>query len=195
MASFSISSPEANANRSRESKRKKRRKIGGENHAEAVTTEKNRWKTATERQIYSTKLIEALRQSRRTSSSPATAVRETADRVLAAAARGRTRWSRALLTSRLRLQLGHKKVRVTGGVRWKKPAAKKKREQVLQRKVRVLGRLVPGCRKISFPNLLEEATDYIAALEMQVRAMAALAESFPAPSARLGSAPICHSLR
>ncbi|GFS30723.1 sequence-specific DNA binding transcription factor [Actinidia rufa] len=186
MASYSISNPETNANRSHESKRKKRRKIEGENHAEAVTTEKNRWKTATEQQIYSTKLIQALRQSRRTSSSPATAVRETADRVLAAAARGKTRWSRAILTSRLRPQLGHKKVKVTGGVRWKKPA-EKKREPVLQRKVRVLRRLVPGCRKISFPNLLEETTDYIAALEMQIRAMATLAESLSGPSVRLGS--------
>jgi hypothetical protein len=46
----------------------------------------------------------------------------------------------------------------------------------VQRKVRVLGRLVPGCRKQPLPVILDEATDYIAALEMQVRAMSALAD-------------------
>lgn len=58
---------------------------------------------------------------------------------------------------------------------------------VLQRKVKVLGRLVPGCRKVSFPNLLEETTDYIAALEMQVRAMAALAGLITGAGAGAGS--------
>lgn len=194
MASSSISNPEANSNRARESKLKKRRKIGIQNHIEEEF--KTRWKTASEQQIYSLKLIEALRQSRRSSYVPVagTAIRETADRVLAVRARGKTRWSRAILTSRLSHNKKHKKVKakVTGDTRSKKPVAKK-RLPVLQRKVRVLGRLVPGCRKLSFPNLLEEATDYIAALEMQVRAMTALAgiltgaESLAAPSDRLGS--------
>lgn len=196
MASSSISNPEANSNRARESKRKKRRKIGIQNHIEEEF--KTRWKTASEQQIYSLKLIEALRQSRRSSYIPVagTAIRETADRVLAVRARGKTRWSRAILTSRLSHNKKHKKVKakakVTGDTQSKKPVAKK-RLPALQRKVRVLGRLVPGCRKLSFPNLLEEATDYIAALEMQVRAMTALAgiltgaESLAAPSDRLGS--------
>ncbi|KAE9446698.1 hypothetical protein C3L33_21432, partial [Rhododendron williamsianum] len=182
MASPSISSPGATSNRLPETKHsKKRRKIATDNQAEQLNNneKKIRWKSTSEQQIYSTKLIEALRQSSRTSSPPAAGrrIRETADRVLAVAARGRTRWSRAILTSRLRLRLGQrkkKKAKVTGGVRPRKPAVEK-RLPVLQKKVRVLGRLVPGCRKLSFPNLLEEATDYIAALEMQVRAMAALA--------------------
>ncbi|KAK8588897.1 hypothetical protein V6N12_023309 [Hibiscus sabdariffa] len=77
------------------------------------------------------------------------AVCEAADRALAVAAKGRG--------SSTVLKLKAKSV----------PA--------VQRKVKVLGRLVPGCRKEPLPVILEEATDYIAALQMQVRAMSALA--------------------
>uniref|UniRef100_A0A5B7A6Q9 BHLH domain-containing protein n=1 Tax=Davidia involucrata TaxID=16924 RepID=A0A5B7A6Q9_DAVIN len=207
MTSSLISNPETNLNRLRELKRKRRRKMGSENQIEEAKMERTRWKTEAEQQIYSSKLIAALRQVRQNSSSPATAsparsrvIRETADRVLAVAAKGRTRWSRAILTSPLSLKLSkinnkhkkHKKMKVTGDNRLKKPVLKK-RLPALQRKVLVLGRLVPGCRKLSFPNLLEEATDYIAALEMQVRAMTTLtglltgAGPLAASSDRLGS--------
>ncbi|GFS38926.1 basic helix-loop-helix (bHLH) DNA-binding superfamily protein [Actinidia rufa] len=188
MASSSISNPEAGPNRLRESKSKNRRGIGIDNRIEDVKIAKTKWNTEAEQQIYSLKLMEALRMTRENLPSPAeevspagrSAVRRTADRILAAAARGRTRWSRSILTSRLQMKLDsnrhkkHKRLKVTGDIRSKKPVARK-RLPAVQQKVRFLGRLVPGCRELSLPKLLEEATDYIAALEMQVRAMTAVA--------------------
>lgn len=111
------------------------------------------------------------------------AIRDTSYKVLAVAAKGRTRWSRAILSGRLSWKLRqiskkHKRAparAIPGDIRSKKPAIEK-RLPPLQRKARVLGRLVPGCRKLPFPNLLDEATDYIAALEMQVKAMSVLVE-------------------
>ncbi|XP_048438890.1 transcription factor bHLH149 [Pyrus x bretschneideri] len=176
-----------------ESSRKKRRKTG------VVEEDRNRsskagvrWGSETEQRIYSTKLAEALRQVRQrssTSSSAAVAkvsgggrdVKEAADRVLATAAKGTSRWSRAILRSRMRLSKTlHKRrrARVTGDNRLKKTEFRRERRKLpaVQKKVRVLSQLIPGCRKTSLPNLLEETTDYIAALKMQVRAMAALAE-------------------
>ena len=154
-----------------------------------------RWKSEAQQQIYSSKLLQALSQVSLNSPSPSAprggrAVREAADKALAVAAKGRTRWSRAILTSRLKLKFIKQKRRrgsaaavasVTGSSRSKKPRVsisklKAKSLPAVQRKVKVLGRLIPGCRKQPLPVILEEATDYIAALEMQVRAMSALAE-------------------
>jgi hypothetical protein len=166
-----ISHGDASNSPQEQPKRKKRR------IQDQLTT---RWRTHSEQQIYSSKLLHALRHVRRNSNSPPVrSVRETADRVLAVAAKGTTRWSRAILTTRLRINNKHKKkkrvLNVVGGIRSKRSRAAENRSlPALQRKVRVLGKLVPGCRKLSFPNLLEETSDYIAALEMQVRAMAAL---------------------
>lgn len=153
------------------------------------------WKTQAQQQVYSSKLLKALREVR-ISSPPATtapkggrAVREVADRVLAVTAKGRTRWSRAILTNRLKLKFmkKHSKRQKLMAARSstssrlpKKPRVgilklKTKNLPSFQKKARVLGRLVPGCRKQPVPVILEEAGDYIAALEMQVRAMSALA--------------------
>ncbi|KAF9669844.1 hypothetical protein SADUNF_Sadunf13G0006700 [Salix dunnii] len=139
-----------------------------------------RWGTYTARRIYSSKLLEALRRSRRTTSprgEKTREVRETADRVLAIAARGKTRWSRAILAKRARL-LRVKRVKKpkVGGGRKLQDSEKRKKLPAVEKKVKVLSRLVPGCRKVSFLNLLEEASDYIAALEMQVKAMTTLCE-------------------
>lgn len=156
----------------------------------------SKWRTVSEQKLYSSKLVEALRRVR--SAAPADpprsrAVREAADRVLAVAARGRTRWSRAILSSRA-FKLKPRKRRSAGPARRKKPLAgapEMKRSPVLQRKARVLGRLVPGCRNLSFSTLLDETSDYIPALEMQVRVMSVLAEMLSSgagtpPSGRLG---------
>lgn len=186
MSSSPVTNPEANQNISRGSNRKTRRETDERsNNAADVSSDPEQWRSESEERTYASKLINALtnvRPTESTSSAGGKAVRETADRVLAVAAKGKNRWSRAILTGRLSLRLSqinkrhkHKKAKVTGDNRLKKTGGKK-RLSCLQRKVRVLGRLVPGCRKVSFPNLLEEATDYIAALQMQVRAMNVLSE-------------------
>ncbi|MCL7051253.1 hypothetical protein MKW94_016069 [Papaver nudicaule] len=183
-----------------ESLSRKKRKRKNLNSSPSLYNQKqliqtNKWKSESKQRIYSTKLLDALHRVRNTSSSSSSssslprggrAVREAADRALAFEAKGKTRWSRAILTSRIKLKL--KKVNKPRLVIDNENSNKKKKAAVrvpvkvstkvpvLQKKVRVLGRLVPGCRKVSFPDLLEEATDYIAAMEMQVKAMTALAE-------------------
>lgn len=154
------------------------------------------WKTQAQQQVYSSKLLKALREVRisspaATPSVPAPkggrAIREVADRVLAVTAKGRTRWSRAILTNRLKLKFMKKhakrqKMAASSTSRLpRKPRVgilklKTKNLPAFQKKARVLGRLVPGCRKQPLPVILDEATDYIAALEMQIRAMSALAD-------------------
>ncbi|CAA7017076.1 unnamed protein product [Microthlaspi erraticum] len=168
-----------------------------------------RWRSEKQQRIYSAKLIQALQQVRLSSStsSPTAqkrgkAVREAADRALAVSARGRTLWSRAILANRIKLKFRkRKRPRPTASVhamistgsssRSRKRSVSvvrlnKKSLPAVNRKARVLGRLVPGCGKESVPVILEEATDYIQALEMQVRAMKSLMDLLSGYS---GSAP------
>ncbi|PWA66394.1 atBS1(activation-tagged BRI1 suppressor 1)-interacting factor 1 [Artemisia annua] len=191
------------------SKRRKRKKLQQlqSHNNDQITKQNNKiqWKSDAQQQIYSSKLLQALRHVRRstgtstgTSSTTAGAgtsarkhaVRETADRVLAVTAKGRTRWSRAILTNKLKIKNLKRSRRERGLIvssagsansRLKKPRVsilrlKTKNLPAVQRKTRVLGGLVPGCKKQSLPVVLEEATDYIPALEMQVKALAALVE-------------------
>ncbi|KAF5452244.1 hypothetical protein F2P56_027265 [Juglans regia] len=206
MASTLLSNPVTNSDRSRK-KKKKKIQAKDQNDQDPI-----KWKSDSQQQIYSSKLLQALSQVRLSSPPPppssadgprrGRAVREAADTVLAVAAKGKSRWSRAILTNRLKLkfQKKHKKQRVVATVSGSsRSSSKKPKVSVLrlkgkslpavQRKVRVLGRLVPGCRKQPLPVILEEATDYIAALEMQVRVMAALAERLSDSGAGSSSAP------
>lgn len=188
--------PAVNSDRSASSRRKK--KIQSEESLGNNYQLQNppiQWKSDSQQQIYSSKLLQALRQVRQGSGSPAQKpaprrVREAADRVLAATAKGRSRWSRAILKNRLKIKFIKKhsiaKRVITTITRGDSRSMKKSKVSILRlksksmpsvlRKARVLSRLVPGCRKQSLPVVLEEATDYIAALEMQVLAMTALAE-------------------
>ncbi|CAA7015898.1 unnamed protein product [Microthlaspi erraticum] len=153
-----------------------------------ASSHSRRWRDTAAQKVYSLKLYNALRRSRRS-----TTVRDTADKVLAATARGTTRWSRAILVSRGGTSLHRQK--------YTKPASafaaavggsgggRRRKLSVVGKRVRVLGGLVPGCRRTALPELLDETADYIAALEMQVRAMTALSKilSELQPSDKLGS--------
>ncbi|KAI5415566.1 transcription factor bHLH147 [Lathyrus oleraceus] len=140
-----------------------------------------KWKSQAQHQIYSAKLRRAITSLNSTTTPRrGKAVREAADRALAVTAKGRTRWSRAILYSQLKLKFRKnknkkKKIhRVTKKSRINVFRLKGKVVPGVQSKARFLGRLVPGCKKEPLSVILEEAIDYIPALEMQVRAMSAL---------------------
>ncbi|KAL5217163.1 hypothetical protein ABZP36_017847 [Zizania latifolia] len=201
----STSSPAAAVVEERESGGKRKR--GGATGESEVLGEEaqpsSKWRRRRVHEIYSSKLLDAIRLVRSGSGSPASAaaaatqprnraVREAADRALAVSARGRTHWSRAILASH------HRRLQAARRARLREPASPPSRHPTsppgkgpktpaLARKAKVLGRLVPGCRRLPFPALLAEASDYIAALEMQVRAMTALAEVLSTVSASTSS--------
>ncbi|TYH86310.1 hypothetical protein ES332_D01G033300v1 [Gossypium tomentosum] len=208
-----VMNPSTNMNSDRRKMMKKKKKpMIKENQ---INQSHTRWKSETQQQIFSSKLVEALSQlSLENGSTPSPsaprggrAVREATDKALAITAKGKTRWSRAILTGRLKLKFRKRKRQsgsaaavavVTKSSRSKKPrvsVSKLKARSIpnVLRKVKVLGRLVPGCRKEPLPVILEEATDYIAALEMQVRAMATLAELLSGSAASSSSIPPPHS--
>ncbi|XP_010504970.1 PREDICTED: transcription factor bHLH147-like [Camelina sativa] len=196
----------SSSDRSRRKRRKKSQPSSSVDSSQSTSLDK--WRSEKQQQIYSTKLVRALRELRisqqpsSSSSNPrgggGRAVREVADRALAVAARGKTLWSRAILSKAVKLKFRkHKRQRIsspttttttltTGSIRSKKQRAtvlrlKAKGLPAVQRKVKVLSRLVPGCRKQTLPVVLEETTDYIAAMEMQIRAMTAILSAVTSP--------------
>ncbi|XP_077210529.1 transcription factor bHLH149-like [Tasmannia lanceolata] len=149
-----------------------------------------KWRTPTQERIYGQRLLEGLQSTKNSSQplkiAPSRVIKYAADSALALTAKGQTRWSRAILSRRwqrrkLWLKAGGKIRRSSTRRRHGKlaPAPEPTGEKVRAR-LRVLGRLVPGCRKLSTSTLLEEAADYMAALELQVKAMRTLAERLSA---------------
>ncbi|KAG6488629.1 transcription factor bHLH148-like [Zingiber officinale] len=148
--------------------------------------EETKWRTAAQQRIYSRRLIDALRA---TAPSGPQAVKEAADSALALTARGQSRWSRAILLSRRRPSCKFLLKARRGRMQPKPPppvlklgAPASPEGKKVSERLRLLGRLVPGCRKLSAPSLLEEAADYMVALEMQVKTMRALADALSGAS-------------
>lgn len=194
MASSLILNPATSSERSRDSSRKKKKKKSAREDDRQDQDHHIKWKSQAQHQVYSSKLLRALSQVRISPPSPLApnetprrgqAVREAADTVLAMTAKGRSRWSRAILTNRLKLKFRKQNRQKAAARASRNSQTKKPRVSVLrlrgkglptvQRKVRLLGRLVPGCRKQPLPVILDEVPDYIAALEMQIRVMSAIA--------------------
>ncbi|KAE8721024.1 Detected protein of unknown function [Hibiscus syriacus] len=89
------------------------------------------------------------------------------------------RWSRSILSAGAKIIKKYKKAKVVAGYsrsRRSEITKEKRKLTVVERKLKVLRQLVPGCRKLAYSIILDETSDYIAALEMQVRAMTAIAE-------------------
>ncbi|KAF8099602.1 hypothetical protein N665_0241s0035 [Sinapis alba] len=175
-----------------------------------------KWRSDKQQQIYSTNIIQSLRELRISAATDASAklsprgggraVRDAAYRSLAVTARGRTLWSRAILSKAVKVKLKFRKqnrlrtsnpptvVSITGNSRLRKKRAtvlrlKGKGFTAVQRKVKLLSRLIPGCRKQPLPVVLEETTDYIVAMEMQIRALNALISAVGSSSAAPQSLP------
>ncbi|RLN38969.1 hypothetical protein C2845_PM01G30430 [Panicum miliaceum] len=152
----------------------------------------SKWRSGTQHKIYGRRLLDALRA---TGGGQPRAVKAAADSALALTARGQTRWSRAILLAGAACSRRRVLVKAGGKIRrrHRRPqhakskaasfagaAADSKEGGKVQERLRVLGRLVPGCRKLPAPELLEEAVDYVAALQMQVNTMRALADALAA---------------
>ncbi|XP_066317014.1 transcription factor bHLH150-like [Miscanthus floridulus] len=161
----------------------------------------SKWRSGAVRGVYGRRLLDALRA---TGGGQPRAVKAAADSALALTARGQTRWSRAILLAGAACSRRRVLVKAGGKVRRRRRPplpvqardnaaaaallkGKGKEKDKVQERLRVLGRLVPGCRKLPAPALLEEAADYVAALQMQVSAMRALTDALAA--AQLSSSP------
>ncbi|KAK1663703.1 hypothetical protein QYE76_051867 [Lolium multiflorum] len=185
---------------------KRRGKPGGAaaaaGSAAAAGPAQTKWRSGTQERIYGRRLLDALRATRSGAPHPQPrprAVKDAADSALALTARGQSRWSRAILLAgaatcrrRVLVKAGgkirrHPRPQARAAAAAAKAAAAASageppvlRERKVKDRLRVLGRLVPGCRKLQAPDLLEETADYVAALEMQVKAMRALADALAA---------------
>ncbi|KAL5227260.1 hypothetical protein ABZP36_015525 [Zizania latifolia] len=177
--------------------------------AAGAGTMRTKWRSGTQERIYGRRLLDALRATGASvggAPPQPRAVKAAADSALALTARGQSSWSRAILLAGAASSRRRVLVKAGGKIRrHRRPQARATaaaakaataatsgeppmlKERKVKERLRVLGRLVPGCRKLPAPVLLEETADYVAALEMQVKAMRALADALAA--AQLSSSP------
>ncbi|KAK8915938.1 Transcription factor bHLH149 [Platanthera zijinensis] len=157
----------------------------------------SKWRSGSQQLIYGRRLFDALRAARSGGGRSAISSRDiknAADSALALTAQAQTRWSRALLfgccsrrkvllkaAGKIRRRRPPRPARKFGGNASPEPTPMLKGKKVTDR-LCVLSRIVPGCQKLSAPCLLEEAADYVAALELQVKTMRALADALCASS-------------
>ncbi|KAG6521056.1 transcription factor bHLH150-like [Zingiber officinale] len=134
-----------------------------------------KWRATAQQRVYGRRLLDALRA---TAGGGARAVKAAADSALALTARGQSRWSRAILLGRRRNRNRRNLLQIKDKIRSDRGRTRPASAPRGTDRLRVLRRLVPGCRKLSAASVLEEAADYVAALEMQVKAMRALADAF-----------------
>lgn len=198
MASTLISNPIATSDRSRDNSRRRRKKKSAPQKNNEQIQNHTTWKSHSHQQIYTSKLHQALSRlnlnAADSSVSGGQKVRQAADRVLAVTAKGRTRWSRSILMSGLKRKRSPATAAAARSRRWRKARVtvyrlKGKTVPAVHGKVKMLGRLVPGCREQSFPVILEETIDYISAVQMQIRAMTHLVDRFSASTSTSTAAP------
>ncbi|KFK23124.1 hypothetical protein AALP_AAs72355U000500 [Arabis alpina] len=175
--------------------RRKQKKKPPSSSSPSQSSSLKKWRSEKQQQIYSTNMIQSLRKLRINDTDPkppsipprrdgGIAVRDAAYRSLAVTARGKTLWSRAILSKSVKINFRKLNRSRTGSITGNNSRLRKNRATVLslkkkglpgvQRKVKLLSRLIPGCRKQSLPVVLEETTDYIVAMEMQIRALNAI---------------------
>nr|QDL88341.1 transcription factor bHLH149-like isoform X1 [Cymbidium ensifolium] len=146
----------------------------------------SKWRSAEQQRIYGRRLLEALRSARSSLTGP-WGIKKAADYALALSARGQSRWSRAILFGRSRggkVMLKHKAGGKIRRLRRFHPPGKLAAAQMNGSKVRdrlrLLSRLVPGCRKLPVARVLAETADYMAALQIQVNTMRAFVDALSA---------------
>ncbi|MFS7938168.1 putative helix-loop-helix DNA-binding domain superfamily [Helianthus anomalus] len=184
-----MSNPVANNTYRSHNSLKRIKKRKSQRRSSRDTKNHRSWRSETQQKLYRSKLLQALQHVRLSSvHSPrlkGLAVREAADRVLAMTAKGRTRWSRAILTNQVKRKSAKSDIKLMkrriGVLRFK---TKSKKLLKVERKTRDLRRLVPGCQNqpLPLPVVLEEVRDYICALDMQVKVMSAVADVLSAGS-------------
>ncbi|KAL6883627.1 hypothetical protein ACP4OV_011041 [Aristida adscensionis] len=149
------------------------RMVGRKTRPKRPATPQTMWRTGTLHKIYGEHLLDALLVMVAVGATQAWAVKQVADFALALTARGQTRWSRAI-----QLAGGAVDTKANAAATAASSAGRPRSIKVkVKLQLCVLRRLVPGCRKLSNnAALLEETADYVAALEMQVKTMRALAD-------------------